>query len=550
MAGPDSESSADSENDDFDGAVAQFLRQYLEAEPVGASFYGLTEWDGLLPDMTADGFADREAAAARWLERFARWPASDSLTPDQRTDLALLRAHLGQQVATADFDAWQRYPTMYLENGVFELFVHGTRDEAAAVAAATERLAQVPTALHNGRENLNPALVDAALVRQWAIPNAAAQASFMREGLAGFVTDAGRRAELEQAGAAAATAYDEYVDYLEDLAGRASGSFVFGEERYDAVLRIGEGFEFGARTLRQMGHEQVESLTARMAALAQEIDGTPDWTAVIDRLRNDHPASMDELLTAYRVETERARAFVRAHGLMSIPAGEACAVEPAPLFLRAAAPVASYFPPASFGAPTHGTFNVPFMPDGASAEEQEARLRSNSFFEIPGVTAHEAYPGHHLHFAASQGTNALRQVLHSTYMIEGWGLYVENMMGEQGYYTSPAVRLGQLSMRLFRAGRIVVDTSLHLGEMSMEEATAFMAERCGFPVPTAQREVLRYCSYPTQASAYLTGALEIERMAQEWTGSGKGTLAAFHDALTQSGKLPLGVAARAIGLVS
>jgi uncharacterized protein (DUF885 family) len=75
-----------------------------------------------------------------------------------------------------------------------------------------------------------------------------------------------------------------------------------------------------------------------------------------------------------------------------------------------------------------------------------------------------------------------------------------------------------------------------------------MAERCGFPRPTAYREVLRYCSYPTQASSYLTGALEIERMARDWTGSGRGPLSAFHDALTTSGKLPLGVAARAIGL--
>ena len=103
-------------------------------------------------------------------------------------------------------------------------------------------------------------------------------------------------------------------------------------------------------------------------------------------------------------------------------------------------------------------------------------------------------------------------------------------------------------MRLFRAGRIVVDTSLHLGEMSMDEATSFMAERCGFPVPTARREVLRYCSYPTQASSYLTGALEIERMALAWTTAGKGTLPAFHDALLSSGKLPLGVASQAIGL--
>ena len=133
-------------------------------------------------------------------------------------------------------------------------------------------------------------------------------------------------------------------------------------------------------------------------------------------------------------------------------------------------------------------------------------------------------------------------------MVEGWGLYVEQMMGQHGYYEDDAARLGQLSMRMFRAGRIVVDTSLHMGEMTPEEATTFMAERCGFPEPTARGEVLRYCSWPTQASAYLTGALEIERMAGQWTGGGHGTLREFHDALTSSGKVPLGVAAQAIGL--
>ena len=64
--------------------MAQFLREYFEAEPVGASFYGLTEWDGLLPDLSAAGFAEREAAAARWLDRFAAWPDSGPTAPGPR----------------------------------------------------------------------------------------------------------------------------------------------------------------------------------------------------------------------------------------------------------------------------------------------------------------------------------------------------------------------------------------------------------------------------------------------------------------------------------
>jgi uncharacterized protein (DUF885 family) len=372
----------------------------------------------------------------------------------------------------------------------------------------------------------------------------------MRGGLGVFVTDTSRREQLEAAGLEAAVAYEAFGEFLTELAQRASGSFVFGEERYDTVLKVGEGFAFGARALRDMGRQQMAELDSRMSALADRIGGTSDWRAVVNELRSEHAVDMDDLLRCYREETLKARAFVRDHGLMTIPDGEQCAVEPAPLFRRASAPVASYFPPPYYGPSGQGTFNVPFTPDGATAEEQEARLRSNSFFEIPGVTAHEAYPGHHLHFAAARATSALRQVLTSTYMVEGWGLYVEQMMREQGYYETPAAQLGQLSMRMFRAGRIVVDTSLHLGEMSREEATVFMSERCGFPEPTARGEVLRYCSWPTQASAYLTGALEIERMAGQWTSEGRGTLREFHDALAQSGKLPLGVAARAIGLLT
>jgi uncharacterized protein (DUF885 family) len=537
----------DFDSDLFDTDVAEFLKEHLELNPVDASFYGLTEYDDRLPDATASGFERREAATRSWLDRFSSYASAD-LTAEQAVDLALLRARLGAEEATSGFASWRRSPTTYLTNGVFELFMHGTRPEPGATAAAVARLGQVPATLSAGQENLDPALVDAELVRQWSIPQVAAQATFLRQGLADFVGPPDLRRQLEKAGAGAATAYEAYGEFLEGLADQARGSFVFGEEYYDVVLQTGEGFSFGARALREMGREQVELLDGQMAALAESMDGTADWRTVIERLRANHPSSMEEMLRYYREETERAREFVRAEGLMSFPEGEECAVEPSPLFARAGVPVASYFPPAYFGPPSKGTFNVPFTPDDASEAEQEARLRSNSFFEIPAVTAHEAYPGHHLHIAVAQGSNALRQVLTSTYMVEGWGLYSEQLMGQHGFYSDAAARLGQLSMRLFRAGRIVVDTSLHLGEMGMAEATAFMSERCGFPELTAHREVLRYCARPTQASAYLTGALEIERLAGEWTSAGMGTLTDFHDALAESGKLPLGVAAQAIGL--
>ena len=188
----------------------------------------------MLPDLTAAGFTARRRRRRRWLERFdgvAR-RAGPGLTPEQRIDLALLRAHLGQQVATADFAAWRRYA--HDVPGERRVRALRARHPRRGRRGRGGRAAHGPGARPPWRPGARTSIrrwSTPSCVRQWAIPNAAAQASFMREGLAGFVTDPVRRAELEQAGAAAATAYDEYVDYLGDLAERATGSFVFGEER-------------------------------------------------------------------------------------------------------------------------------------------------------------------------------------------------------------------------------------------------------------------------------------------------------------------------------
>jgi uncharacterized protein (DUF885 family) len=127
-------------------------------------------------------------------------------------------------------------------------------------------------------------------------------------------------------------------------------------------------------------------------------------------------------------------------------------------------------------------------------------------------------------------------------------LYTEKMMYEHGFYEDDAEILGYLSGRLLRAGRIIVDTGLHSGEMSLEAAHEFVRDRIGLPDSVAKAEALRYAAWPTQASGYLAGALAIEAMAKEWTDSGKGNLKQFHDAITATGALPLGLAAQAIGL--
>ena len=99
----------------------------------------------------------------------------------------------------------------------------------------------------------------------------------------------------------------------------------------------------------------------------------------------------------------------------------------------------------------------------------------------------------------------MRKVYGTPYFNEGWALYAERVMRERGFFTDPLHELQHLSATIFRAARIIVDTSLHLGEMDVDQAIAFMRDKAALPEAVAVAEVGRYCWWPTQASSYLTG---------------------------------------------
>jgi uncharacterized protein (DUF885 family) len=151
----------------------------------------------------------------------------------------------------------------------------------------------------------------------------------------------------------------------------------------------------------------------------------------------------------------------------------------------------------------------------------------------------------------------IRRVYSTPYFSEGWALYSERVMRERGFFTEPLHVLQHLNATLFRAARIVVDTSLHLGEMTFDEAVRFMIDKAALPEPVARAEVGRYCWWPTQASSYLTGCLEILDIRHRYLAArGFGDLSPadvpvevlrdFHDTITSSGSLPLGLADRAV----
>jgi uncharacterized protein (DUF885 family) len=353
-------------------------------------------------------------------------------------------------------------------------------------------------------------------------------------------------------------AFEGWVAFLEDLRRRATGEWRLGEERYTRLLREREALADDARSLRDRGRAEYDRLDAEMRALAREAWGTDDWNGVLERAKADRPGTEEEMRSAYEDWTARARTFLVETRLVTLPDGERCVVEPSPVFQRPVIGVASYSSPPAFSDSMLGHFFVPFAPDGTPPDEVARRLGANNFATIPTISVHEAYPGHHWHLATRKlNPRPMRRVFSTPYFSEGWALYAERVARERGFFTDPLQELYHLQATIFRAARIIVDTSLHAGDMTEAEAIEFMVDKASLPEPTARAEVGRYCWWPTQASAYLTGCLEILRIRDRYLAARgyAGTpavdvpvevLRGFHDRLALSGSLPLGLAERAV----
>ena len=539
---------------DFPDLVRSFLDEEFAESPTGASSVGLTQYDDQLNDLSEAAFTRRTQRVATWLDRFGAIDPT-SLSFDEGIDRDLALSSLHRRRIFDGWEVWRRHPDIYLGpglSGVFGLFLHRLRPEAELVQAAAARLRAVPANLEDGKRNLRDELVPAILLDR-AVNQARAGARYARELLPAEVPDGALRATLAEAGGVAADAYEDYAAFLDAMRPRAHGDWAFGEERYTAILRESEMLDVDARGLRERGREQLEILSGELRRIARELRGTDDWHAVLGELNVDHPDTPEAMRLGYEEWTARAREFLADRGLVSFAEGEFCSVEPSPPFQRPVLAVASYQNPPAFAPSMHGHFFVPYPPDGASPEEIAKRLESNAYPAIPSTAVHEAYPGHHWHLSmAKLNPSRLRQWLGTSYFSEGWALYAERLMREQGFFTDLRHEMFQYEATLFRAARIVADTSLHMGEMTWDEAVAFMMANSSLTEPTAKAEVTRYCSWPTQASAYLTGCLEIVRIrdrflaARGQTNGEIGNLRDFHDGLVSSGDLPIALAERAV----
>jgi uncharacterized protein (DUF885 family) len=196
-------------------------------------------------------------------------------------------------------------------------------------------------------------------------------------------------------------------------------------------------------------------------------------------------------------------------------------------------------------------------PDGKRAGIFYVPLPDPSKFNVTSgmesLFLHEAIPGHHYQISLQQENTKLPKFMRFGWFGaygEGWAHYCETLGPEFGLYTDPYQKMGYLSDQMLRAVRLVVDTGLHTGRMTREEAIKYFLSNISYDEAGATAEVERYMAMPGQALGYKIGSLRIRELRDQYQKQlgKKFSLASFHDEVLSQGCLPLDVLNRKMEL--
>ena len=522
--------------------TAQFLNDFFKAHPAFAVVAGKHEYDGLLPDWSAEGIAEeiaRMKAAREALEAFD--PAQ--LSKEQRLQRGLLIARLDRDLFWTETAKWpQRNPAFYFDwllDGL-DPAVYVSREYAPAeqrIVAYTRYANRIPEAAKQIQANL-----------QGPLP-----ATYVKFGVAGFggfasfyetdvpqafasVEDPKLQADFQAANAKAIAAMKELAAYMESLEATATQDYALGAELFAQMVKQTEGLDISLDALEAAGRADMarnqQTLTEACAAFApgKSID------ECIQKVGDEKPEGGP--VVGARKQLVELRAFMDEADIVTIPGTEEALVDEAPPYMRQNSAYIDIPGPYEKGLPS--TYFIS-PPDPAwSKEDQLAYIPGEK--DLLFTSIHEVWPGHFLQYLHANRSKAeVNRVFVGYAYSEGWAHYTEEMMCEVGVCKDdPGRKIGQLLNALLRNARFLSAIGLHARGMTVEESEKLFREGAHQDAGNARQQAARGTYDPAYLN-YNLGKLMILKLRQDWTQSrgGRDAWKAFHDEFLSYGGPPI-----------
>ena len=527
-------------DDRFTQAVEAFYGEYMDRYPTHGVELGLHQYDGKLPDVTAQGIAAR----VEWLK--AALSTFDGFDPGQLTELramereALLARIRGQlfdlEVRKRPFTDPMYYPD-YLE-----LTPYITRDYAPLADRARAIIAMCGAA--QGFLSAAEANLGEAMPRTWidtALLQVDGLIEFASEDVASAMTsleDADLAAQVSEGLLACSGALTGYKQFLTKRKPKATNDFALGEAQFLQMLAEKEGVSVELARLEQIGKDDLERNLGELELAARKLHPRKAITAILADVARDKPETA-KILDEATAQATAMRQLIVDKDLVSIPTDDVAEVRASPPFMRWN--FAFLSSPGNFETKPLPAFYYISPPD-PKWPKKEQRDYVPSRYDLLFTTVHEVWPGHFLQGLHERNSESrVLKTFCSYAMSEGWAHYAEQMMLEQGAGgADPRAHIGQLLNALLRNARFVAAIGMHTRGMKLEEAITLFQKRGMQDKATSRQQAVRGTFDPGYLN-YTLGKLMILKLRDDLKAKQGDafSLKAFHDKFLSYGCAPI-----------
>ncbi len=546
-----------------DPKLAAFFDAFLEEEfkhrPLEATRLGDHRFDHLLDDISAE---KRAANVERYRKSLADLPKKvdfQKLTRAGQIDFEILQHHLKRSIWLADntdpFATDPRVYSEYLTESVYLLLTQSTEPRATNVKNCISRMSAMRGVVETAKKTLkNPPEV---MVKTAIKQNEGAMA-FYESGIFRLAEETPQLSDLGKAARPVVELLKDYQKFLkEDLLPRAKGDWRLGKEKFVRKLELELDAGIPAEAVLKDAEAEATRVEHEMYVIARQLWSTlfpkkplpPDDAdgrrvtvrLVLAELGKSH-AKPEELVGNARKDVEQIKAFISGQDILRLPDPDTCQIIEMPEFQRGNwTAYLNQAPPLDPKARSYYAISPP--PADWDTRRVTSYLEEYNNYMLRILSIHEAYPGHYVQLEYSnRHPSKLRRVLFSGVFAEGWAVYTEQMMLDQGYGKGdPALRLHQLKFYLRAVINAILDHKMHCAQMTDEEALELLTKRAFQSEGEALGKLIRAKQSSCQLSTYFVGRMAFYRLRQQVARemSDKFDLGRYHEAVLAHGTLPV-----------
>lgn len=559
-AAPTNAASADDEA--FLNLAHEYLSDLGNLSPTSAT---------LLGDHSADDKLDQVDAKARrrTAELYRQYQDAlaaidrKRLLPANQIDAELLENQVESGLWSLEtLQEWAWNPLVYVGTAGSAIYGLLARDFAPLderLRNVAARLEQLPRFFEQARGSLQPARVPKVHVETAIAQN---------QGLVSIIDNmivpemqalnAGDRARLEAAIETAKAAIAEHQAWLEnELLPRAAGDFRIGADTYDAKLAYTLNSSLSRKEIQTRAEAEYETVRGQMYEIAKDVyagmhpytsfPDVPDEAfkqaiirAALEEAYRQLPLR-DGFVELATKQLQQAAEFIEEKNIVTMP-DEPVEVIVMPEFQRGVT-FAYLDSPGVLDKGQSSFYAVSPLPANWTEEQIESFMREYNLYSMQILSMHEGIPGHYLQLALSNRyPSALRGVFGSGVFIEGWAVYTEAVMIDEGYLDyDPLLHLIQLKWYLRAVTNSIIDAAIHVDGMTREQAMKLMIEGGFQEEREAAGKWVRAQLTSTQLSTYFVGFQEHQAMraAVEAAWGDDFTLRRYHDQALSYGSPPV-----------